>query len=80
MKKLTPWFLAAVAPALALGCSGTTFIGHFAVVLVTLGIFVGTLSMGRQARLGNPSSCVGEKQSGSITTSVDERTVDHQGA
>jgi hypothetical protein len=48
MKKLTPWFLAAVAPALAIGCTGTTFLGHFAVVMVTLGIFVGTLSMNRK--------------------------------
>lgn len=45
MKLITPWFLAAVAPALALGCSGTTLFGHFAVVAVTLGIFVGTLSL-----------------------------------
>jgi hypothetical protein len=44
---ITPWFLAAVAPALALGCTGITFVGHFAVLAVTLGIFVGTLSLNK---------------------------------
>ena len=45
--KLTPWFLAAIAPIAVAGCSGT-LLGHFAVLAVTLGIFVGTLSLGRQ--------------------------------
>jgi hypothetical protein len=45
--KLTPWYLAAIAPIAVAGCSGTLF-GHFAVLAVTLGIFVGTLSLGRQ--------------------------------
>ena len=44
--KLTPWFLAAIAPIAVAGCSGT-LLGHFAVLAVTLGIFVGTLSLGR---------------------------------
>jgi hypothetical protein len=46
--KLTPWYLAAIAPIAVAGCSGT-FLGHFAVLAVTLGIFVGTLSLGRGA-------------------------------
>jgi hypothetical protein len=74
MKKLTPWFLAALAPALAIGCSGTTFIGHIAVVMVTVGIFVGTLSMGRQARLGSSrgaSETESQSSSDTITTNVD---------
>lgn len=49
MKLITPWFLVAVAPALALGCTGATFLGHFAVLAVTLGIFVGTLSLNKRA-------------------------------
>jgi hypothetical protein len=46
--KLTPWYLAAIAPIAVAGCSGA-FLGHFAVLAVTLGIFVGTLSLGRGA-------------------------------
>jgi hypothetical protein len=46
--KLTPWYLAAIAPIAVAGCSGT-MLGHFAVLAVTLGIFVGTLSLGRHA-------------------------------
>ena len=45
--KLTPWYLAALAPIAAAGCSGA-FLGHFAVLAVTVGIFVGTLTLGRQ--------------------------------
>ena len=45
--KLTPWYLAAIAPSAVAGCSGT-LLGHFAVLAVTLGIFIGTLSLGRQ--------------------------------
>jgi hypothetical protein len=44
--KLTPWYLAAIAPVAVAGCAGA-FMGHFAVVAVALGIFVGTLSLGR---------------------------------
>jgi hypothetical protein len=44
--KLTPWYLAAIAPIAIAGCSGTV-LGHVAVLAVTLGIFVGTLSLGR---------------------------------
>jgi hypothetical protein len=45
--KLTPWYLVAIAPIAVAGCSGA-FLGHFAVLAVTLCIFVGTLSLGRQ--------------------------------
>jgi hypothetical protein len=45
--KLTPWYLAALAPIAVAGCSGT-LMGHVAVLAVTIGIFVGTLSLGRQ--------------------------------
>lgn len=44
--KLTPWYLAALAPVAIAGCSGA-LLGHFAVLAVTLGIFFGTLSLGR---------------------------------
>ena len=59
--KLTPWFLAAFAPIAVAGCSGT-MLGHLAVLAVTVGIFVGTLSLGRhtgpaaQANAAQPSS------------------------
>jgi hypothetical protein len=44
--KLTPWYLVAIAPIAVAGCSGT-FLGHCAVLAVTLCIFFGTLSLGR---------------------------------
>ena len=46
--KLTPWYLAAIAPLAVAGCSGA-FFGQFAVLALTLGIFIGTLSLGRVA-------------------------------
>lgn len=49
--KLTPWYLAALAPIAIAGCSGT-FFGHVAVLALTLGIFFGTLSLGRGAPSG----------------------------
>lgn len=45
--KLTPWYLAALAPIAIAGCSGA-LLGHMAVLAVAIGIFVGTLSLGRQ--------------------------------
>jgi hypothetical protein len=47
--RLTPWYLAALAPFAVLGCSGA-FYGHLAVLLLTFGIFFGTLSLGRASR------------------------------
>jgi hypothetical protein len=44
--KLTPWYLAAIAPIAVAGCSGA-FLGQLAVLALTIGIFVGTLSLGR---------------------------------
>jgi hypothetical protein len=55
--KLTPWFLAALAPIAVAGCSGA-LMGHVAVLAVAIGIFVGTLSLGRQAPLANGKSIV----------------------
>jgi len=46
--KVTPWCIAALAPIAIAGCSGT-FLGHFAVLALTLGIFFGTLSLGRHS-------------------------------
>ena len=45
--KLTPWYFVAIAPVAVAGCSGA-FMGQCAVLAVTLCIFVGTLSLGRQ--------------------------------
>jgi len=47
--KLTPWYLVALAPIAVAGCSGA-FFGHCAVLAVTLCIFIGTLTVGSQAR------------------------------
>ena len=47
--KLTPWYLVAIAPIAIAGCSGA-FMGQCAVLAVTLCIFVGTLTWGRQTR------------------------------
>ena len=55
--KLTPWFLAALAPIAVAGCSGA-LMGHVAVLAVAIGIFVGTLSLGRQAPIANAKSLV----------------------
>ena len=44
--KITPWYLAALAPFAAIGYSGA-YLGHAMVVALTLGIFWGTLSLGR---------------------------------
>jgi hypothetical protein len=44
--KITPWYLAALAPFAAMGCSGA-YLGHAAVIVLTLGIFLGTLSLGK---------------------------------
>ena len=51
--KLTPWYLAAIAPIAAIGCSGA-LAGHLMVVLVTVGIFVSTLSLGRRLDAPQP--------------------------
>jgi hypothetical protein len=53
--KLTPWYLAAIAPIAIAGCSGA-FLGHFAVLALTVGIFVGTLSLGRGPRAPQAAS------------------------
>lgn len=47
--KLTPWYLAALLPIAIAGCSGA-LMGHVAVLAVTIGIFVGTLSLGRTTK------------------------------
>lgn len=46
MKKLTPWYLVALAPIAVAGCSGA-FLGQLTVLAVTVLIFVGTLTLGR---------------------------------
>jgi hypothetical protein len=51
--KLTPWFVAALAPFAVVGCSGA-FYGHLAVLMLTFGIFFGTLSLGRASRGTGP--------------------------
>ncbi|MGA3119507.1 MAG: hypothetical protein ABSF69_01950 [Polyangiaceae bacterium] len=51
--KLTPWYLIAITPIAVAGCSGA-FLGHCAVLAVTVCIFVGTLSLGRHSASANP--------------------------
>ena len=55
MTKLTPWYLAALAPFAAIGYSGA-HLGHALVVALTVGIFLGTLSLGRDAARNNPKT------------------------
>ncbi len=50
--RLTPWYLAAVAPIAVAGFLGA-FLGQCAVLAVTIGIFVGTLSLGRHTSQAN---------------------------
>jgi hypothetical protein len=52
--KITPWYLAALAPFAAIGYSGA-YLGHAAVVVLTIGIFYGTLSLGRAPNTPPPS-------------------------
>ena len=50
MKKLSPWCLAAIATMAPLGALGGitgAVAGHTAILAVTVGIFLGTLSLGR---------------------------------
>jgi hypothetical protein len=49
--KLAPWILAALAPFAVVGCSGALY-GHLAVLMLTFGIFFGTLSLGKVSRTG----------------------------
>lgn len=51
--KLTPWYLVAIAPIAVAGCSGA-FLGHLAVLGVTLAIFIGTLSLGKAPAASAP--------------------------
>jgi hypothetical protein len=46
--KLTHWYVAALAPIAIAGWSGA-LLGHMAVLALTIGIFVGTLSLNRQS-------------------------------
>lgn len=50
--KLTPWYLAALAPIAIAGCSGA-LMGQVAVLAVAIGIFVGTLSLGRHTAVSS---------------------------
>jgi hypothetical protein len=52
--RITPWYLAALTPFAAIGCSGA-YLGHAAVVVLTLGIFLGTLSLGRTTSSSPPN-------------------------
>jgi hypothetical protein len=45
LMKIAPWYLAALAPFAAIGYSGA-HLGHAFVVLLTVGIFLGTVTMG----------------------------------
>jgi hypothetical protein len=63
--KLTPWYLAAIFPIAVVGCAGT-FLGHLAVLAVTLGIFFGTLSLGRVTTKATLPGLV--QQSGQVDT------------
>ena len=56
--KLIAFFLAALAPLVVAGCSGA-FLGHLAVLAVTLGIFFGTLSLGKQPKLAEGAAGTG---------------------
>jgi hypothetical protein len=57
--KITPWYIAALAPIAVAGCSGAV-LGHMAVLLVTVAIFVGTLSLGRQVPAPSNASDVAQ--------------------
>jgi hypothetical protein len=51
--KFTPWFLAGLAPFGAIAYNG--YLGHALVVVLTVGIFLGTLSLGRTVATTAPA-------------------------
>ncbi len=53
--KIVPWYLAALAPFAALGYSGAR-LSHLFVLLLTLGIFAGTLTIGRMPIAQQPKT------------------------
>jgi hypothetical protein len=61
--KLTPWYIVAVAPIAVAGCSGA-FLGHCAVLAVTLCIFIGTLTLGRHAPVPSASDATTDAREG----------------
>lgn len=52
--KFAPWYVAALAPFGAVAYNG--YLGHAVVVVLTVGIFLGTLSLGRTPAQVQPSS------------------------
>lgn len=60
MTKWNPWYLAAIASVAPLGAMGGMLgvaAGHAAVLVITLSIFIGTLSLGRTT-MQQPSSAL----------------------
>lgn len=55
LMKIAPWYLAALAPFAAVGYSGS-HLGHALVVVLTVGIFLGTLSLGKRRVATVPDS------------------------
>lgn len=53
--RIAPWYLAALAPFAAIGYSGA-HLGHVFVVLLTVSIFLGTLTIGRAGVLPPPET------------------------
>lgn len=53
--KIAPWYLAALAPFAAIGYSGA-HLGHAFVVLLTIAIFLGTLTIGNDRVLPGPKT------------------------
>ena len=51
--KIAPWYLAALAPFAAVGLSGV-HLGHAMVMLLTIGLFLGTLTMGNAGVRSQP--------------------------
>jgi len=61
--KFTPFYLAAIAPLAVASYSGA-FLGHVTVLVLTLGIFFGTLSLGKRSAV---AASVADQTSGQIT-------------
>jgi len=57
--KLAPWFVAALVPFAVMGF-GSSYVGHMAVVMLTFGIFFGTLSLGSAVR--RPASLIVDRR------------------
>ncbi len=70
--KFTPWFLAALAPFGAIAYNG--YLGHALVVVLTVGIFLGTLSLGKTVAQSSGAPVAATPVTESLPPAAQDRT------